>query len=43
MLSRLGGRLLTSPLAFFVAGAIDVSWILLVYVRWLAAGRRRNN
>jgi hypothetical protein len=41
MLTRLGGRLVTSPLAFLVAGAIDVSWILLVYARW-RLGRWRS-
>jgi hypothetical protein len=40
VLSRLGGRLLTSPVAFFVAGAIDVSWLLWIYARWRLAQRR---
>jgi hypothetical protein len=30
----------TGPLAFFVAGAIDVAVMLVVYARWRAAQRR---
>jgi hypothetical protein len=40
MLSRIAGRLITGPLAFFVAGAIDVGAMLLLYARWRAAQRR---
>jgi hypothetical protein len=42
MLSRIGGRLLVSPLAFLVAGTIDVSWILVIYVRWRLSQRRER-
>jgi hypothetical protein len=38
--SRFAGRLLTGPLAFFLAGVIDVAVILVVYARWRAARRR---
>jgi hypothetical protein len=40
MLSRLSGRLLTSPVAFFVAISIDITWLLWVYARWRVAQRR---
>jgi len=40
MLSRIAGRLLTGPLAFFLAGAVDVALMLVLYVRWRAAQRR---
>ena len=42
MLSRIAGRLLTGPLAFFLAGAIDVALMLVLYARWRAAQRRAN-
>jgi hypothetical protein len=41
MLSRIAGRLLTGPAAFFLAGAIDVGAMLVLYARWRAAQRRR--
>jgi len=31
---------LTGPVAFFVAGAIDASVLLVAYLRWRAAARR---
>jgi hypothetical protein len=40
MVSRVAGRLVTGPLAFFVAGAIDVALMLVLYARWRAAQRR---
>jgi hypothetical protein len=40
VISRLAGRLVTGPLAFFVAGAIDVVLMLVLYARWRAAQRR---
>jgi hypothetical protein len=40
MVSRVAGRLVTGPLAFFVAGAIDVTLMLVLYARWRAAQRR---
>jgi hypothetical protein len=40
VLSRFAGRLLTSPVAFFVAGAIDVGWLLWIYARWRVGQRR---
>ena len=42
MLSRIGGRLVTSPVAFFLAGAIDIAWLLFVYGRWRVAQRRER-
>jgi hypothetical protein len=42
MLSRIGGRLVTSPVAFFFAGAIDISWLLTIYLRWRVAQRRER-
>ena len=33
---------MTGPLAFFVAGVIDVALMLVLYVRWRAAQRRAN-
>ncbi|MGO9498929.1 MAG: hypothetical protein ACLQA5_19800 [Solirubrobacteraceae bacterium] len=39
MLSRVAGRLVTGPGAFFVAGLIDVSVLLLAYLRWRAGAR----
>jgi hypothetical protein len=32
--------LLTGPLAFFLAGLLDVAAMLVLYVRWRAAQRR---
>jgi hypothetical protein len=43
MLSRLGGRLITSPLAFLLAGTIDISWVLTIYVRWRLGQRRARS
>jgi hypothetical protein len=40
VLSRFAGRLVTGPLAFFVAGLIDVALMLVLYLRWRAAQRR---
>jgi hypothetical protein len=40
MVSRFAGRLLTSPVAFFVAGAIDIGWLLWIYARWRVTQRR---
>ncbi|HTT30278.1 MAG TPA: hypothetical protein VMG37_17810 [Solirubrobacteraceae bacterium] len=40
MVSRVAGRLITGPGAFFVAGVIDVSVLLFAYLRWRVAGRR---
>jgi len=39
MLSRVAGRLVTGPGAFFVAGLIDVSVLFVAYLRWRAAAR----
>jgi hypothetical protein len=33
---RLAGRVITGPLAFFVAGLIDVALMLVLYARWRA-------
>jgi hypothetical protein len=41
VLSRIAGRALTGPAAFFVAGLIDVGLLLVVYVRWRITQRRR--
>jgi hypothetical protein len=41
MLSRFAGRAVTGPLAFFVAGLIDVALMLVLYARWRVAQRRR--
>jgi hypothetical protein len=38
--SRIAGRLVTGPLAFFLAGVVDVSLMLVLYLRWRAAQRR---
>jgi hypothetical protein len=38
--SRVAGRLITGPLAFFLAGVIDVAVMVVVYARWRAAQRR---
>jgi hypothetical protein len=35
----MAGRLLTGPLAFLVAGVIDVGLLLVAYLRWRAATR----
>jgi hypothetical protein len=40
MVSRIAGRLVTGPLAFFLAGVIDVAALLVMYARWRAAQRR---
>jgi hypothetical protein len=32
--------LVTGPLAFFLAGAIDVALMLVLYARWRATQRR---
>ena len=40
MLSRLAGRLVTSPVAFLLAGLVDVGLVLVTYVRWRLAQRR---
>jgi hypothetical protein len=40
VLSKLAGRLATGPGAFFIAGAIDVGAMFVVYLRWRAAQRR---
>jgi hypothetical protein len=36
----MAGRLLTGPMAFLVAGAIDVCVLFVAYLRWLASARR---
>jgi hypothetical protein len=41
VLSRIGGRLVTGPAAFFVAGVLDVALMLVLYARWRVAQRRR--
>jgi hypothetical protein len=40
VVSRVAGRLVTGPLAFFFAGAVDVALMLVLYARWRAAQRR---
>ncbi|MBV8217124.1 MAG: hypothetical protein JO325_01560 [Solirubrobacterales bacterium] len=40
MLSRVAGRLVTGPGAFFVAGVIDVGLLLVAYLRWRVGVRR---
>jgi hypothetical protein len=40
--SKLAGRAVTGPAAFFVAGLIDVSLLLVAYGRWRIAQRRRR-
>jgi hypothetical protein len=40
MVSRVAERLVTGPAAFFVAGVIDVTVMLVLYARWRAAQRR---
>jgi hypothetical protein len=34
VVSRISGRLVTGPGAFFVAGVIDAGLLLVAYVRW---------
>jgi hypothetical protein len=40
VLSRVAARLVTGPLAFFLAGVLDVSLLLIAYARWRLAQRR---
>jgi len=40
VISRFAGRLVTGPVAFFVAGLIDVASMLVLYARWRMAQRR---
>ncbi|MBV9002906.1 MAG: hypothetical protein JO304_27875 [Solirubrobacterales bacterium] len=40
MLSRVAGRVVTGPLAFFVAGAVDVAVMFVLYARWRVRQRR---
>jgi len=40
VLTRFAGRLVTGPLAFFLAGALDVGLLLFAYTRWRVAQRR---
>jgi hypothetical protein len=42
MVERLAGRALTGPVAFLVAGLVDVSLLLVVYARWRIAQRRQS-
>jgi hypothetical protein len=42
MLSRLAGRLVTGPLAFLVAGAIDVGLLLTLWGAHSLAARLRR-
>jgi hypothetical protein len=39
----MAGRLVTGPLAFLVAGLVDVSAMLVLYLRWRAARRRASS
>ncbi|HTX07173.1 MAG TPA: hypothetical protein VME22_01100 [Solirubrobacteraceae bacterium] len=39
MVSRVSGRLVTGPLAFFLAGVVDVGLLLVAYARWRATQR----
>jgi hypothetical protein len=41
VLSRFAARAVTGPLAFFVAGVIDVALLLVLYARWRMAQRRQ--
>jgi hypothetical protein len=41
VISRVSGRLVTGPLAFFLAGVLDVSLLLIAYARWRVARRVR--
>jgi hypothetical protein len=40
VISRVAGRLVTGPLAFFLAGILDVGLLLIAYARWRVARRR---
>jgi hypothetical protein len=40
MLSRVGGRLVVSPLAFLAAGIVDFALFGVMYVRWRREQRR---
>jgi hypothetical protein len=40
VLSRVAGRLITGPGAFFVAGVIDATVLLVAYIRWRTGERR---
>jgi hypothetical protein len=40
VISRVAGRLVTGPVAFFLAGLVDVSLALVLYLRWRSAQRR---
>ena len=42
MLTRLAGRTVTGPVAFLVAGLVDVSLLLVMYGRWRIAQRRQS-
>jgi hypothetical protein len=42
MLARLAGRAVTGPVAFLVAGLIDVSVLLVIYARWRIAQRQHQ-
>jgi hypothetical protein len=42
VVSRICGRLLTGPVAFFVAGTLDVALMLVLYTRWRIAQRKRR-
>lgn len=42
MVEQLAGRALTGPVAFLVAGLVDVSLLLVVYARWRIAQRRQS-
>jgi hypothetical protein len=39
MLSRVGGRLVVSPLAFLATGLVDFALFGAMYVRWLRSKR----
>jgi hypothetical protein len=40
VVSRVAARLITGPLAFFLAGVLDVTLLLVAYSRWRMAQRR---
>jgi hypothetical protein len=42
VLARLAGRALTGPIAFLVAGLIDISVLLVIYARWRIAQRQHG-